>query len=116
MDTDKFALANRARTESRLGYGHALDAWSLSDWMVSLAGEVGEACNVVKKLNRLRDGLTIDGPSEDEFLSSLVDELADVYIYLDLVFQSLGLALGWSVERKFDRTSQQIGYPVRLIH
>ena len=28
---------------------HPVDAWSGTDWACALAGEVGEACNVVKK-------------------------------------------------------------------
>ena len=31
---------------------HELGVWSLTDWATALAGEVGEACNVIKKLRR----------------------------------------------------------------
>lgn len=62
-----------------------IDEWSLADWTVAVGGEIGEALNVVKKLNRDRDGQPGNTRSRAELLADLGDELADVVIYLDIV-------------------------------
>lgn len=57
---------------------------SLLYWAISLAGEVGEFCNLVKKLEEggpRAQGITKEG---------LVEELVDVYIYLQKTVESLG--------------------------
>lgn len=98
-----------------------LSTWSLSDWGVALCGEVGELCNVVKKLNRVRDDLqqnALDGLSpmqrRDALMKSLADEIGDVYAYLDLVAQAAGLDLETCVRDKFNRISEREGFPERL--
>lgn len=68
-----------------------------------LAGEVGEACNVVKKLARER--LAIRGSRAT--LQDLADELADVIICADLVAMQAGIDLGRSVAQKFNATSEK---------
>jgi len=55
-----FSERNRRRCESEKGFNHTLDSWSLSDWMVATVGELGEEANIVKKLNRVRDGIPGD--------------------------------------------------------
>lgn len=42
---------------SRVARWHprGINEWSLSDWGVAAAGEMGEALNIIKKLNRERD-------------------------------------------------------------
>lgn len=67
-----------------------LDEWSLADWCVAVGGEVGEALNVVKKLNRDRDGQPGNTRSRAELLDDLGDELADVVIYLDILVNAGG--------------------------
>lgn len=107
-----FSERNKRRCESPSGFNHNLESWSLSDWMTALSGEVGEAANLVKKLNRIRDGVPGNRPEEtkDALEHALCDELADIYIYLDLFSQRLGLNLLGHVEVKFQRTSRKIGY------
>lgn len=68
-----------------------------------LAGEVGEACNVVKKLARER--LAIRGSRAT--LQDLADELADVIICADLVAMQAGIDLGRAVAQKFNATSEK---------
>lgn len=77
-----------------------LNEWSLNDWIVAVGGEVGEALNVVKKLNRDREGQPGNKKTRAELLLDLGDELADAVIYLDTVLTSqregqLGLLWGW---------------------
>ncbi len=57
---------------------------SLLYWATSLAGEVGEFCNLAKK--REEGGPRAVGATTDR----LLEELADVYIYLQKTAESLG--------------------------
>ncbi len=59
-------------------------AVNLLYWATSLAGEVGEFCNLAKK--REEGGPRAQGLTT----GSLVEELADVYIYLQKTAESLG--------------------------
>lgn len=109
-----FSEANRERCESPAGFNHSLDSWSTSDWLTAVLGELGEAANVAKKLNRVRDGIPGNRETEAELRSKLARELADTFIYLDLTFQSLDLDISAAVTEVFDAKSEEIGYPVRL--
>jgi len=111
MDMTAFAAENRRRCEAPDGFKHPINGWSLSDWMVATMGELGEAANVLKKMNRARDGVTnVGDPPLPELAASLADELADAFIYLDLLAQAAGVDLAAAVRSKFDRTSAKIGY------
>lgn len=114
MTFAQFAAANRARCEHPDGFGHELGSWSLSDWITAVAGELGEAANIAKKLNRVRDGIPGNTASEGALRVALREETADVFIYLDLLAQSQGFRLEDAVREKFDATSARIGYPARL--
>lgn len=105
-----FSDRNRERCESPQGFNHPLSSWSLSDWMVALTGEIGEAANIVKKLNRCRDGIPGNDKSEEVLREELADELADADIYLDLLYQAVGIDRQSAIERKFAKTSAKIGY------
>lgn len=76
-----------------------------------LAGEVGEACNVIKKLERERLGILGSRATVDE----LADELADVLICADLIAMHYGIDLEAAVARKFNATSEKIGLRTRLV-
>lgn len=70
-----------------------LNDWSLDDWLVAIGGEVGEALNLVKKLNRERDGLVGNEAGHDQLIAMLADEIADAVIYLDLAMASESIEL-----------------------
>lgn len=110
MHMSDFSTINRARCESPIGFNHALSSWSLSDWMTATLGELGEAANVAKKLNRVRDGIPGNTETPEQLKQNLSDELADAFIYLDLLAQSAGICLEDAVCQKFDKTSAKIGY------
>jgi NTP pyrophosphatase (non-canonical NTP hydrolase) len=114
MEFHAFSSANRARCESPQGFNHKLKDWSTSDWLTATLGELGEAANVAKKLNRVRDGIPGNIETEIQLREMLAGELADTFIYLDLMCQSLGVDLELAVIKKFDAKSIQIGYPVAL--
>lgn len=111
MDMKTFAKINRARCEAANGFNHKLESWSLSDWMTATMGELGEAANYVKKLNRVRDGVRGNDKAEAELRQGLAKEIADTFIYLDLMAQAAGLSLEEIVQDKFGETSMKIGYP-----
>jgi NTP pyrophosphatase (non-canonical NTP hydrolase) len=112
MTFEQFAKLNRSRCESPRGFNHKLDSWSLSDWMTATIGELGEAANVVKKLNRVRDGIVGNKLSEDELRAMLKDEIGDVFIYLDLLAQSQGIDLEEAIRDSFNRKSRELGCPI----
>lgn len=88
---------------------HKLGDWTLTDWATALAGELGEACNIIKKLRRL-DGAdkAVDTPeTRAELLNKLAEELADTQIYLDLTAAAAGIDLGESTRAKFNLVSEQ---------
>jgi len=91
-----------------------LQSWSLSDWYTALSGEVGELGNVIKKLNRNRDGLPGNKETPAELWAMLPKECADVVLYLDLLAQRVGFDLMIAVRDKFNETSQRLGFPERL--
>lgn len=108
---DSFSEANLKRCEHPAGFNHQLNSWSTSDWMTATMGELGEAANIVKKLNRFRDEIPGNGTiTVMELRTALADEIADTFIYLDLLAQSLGMDMANIVMSKFHRTSLKIGY------
>jgi NTP pyrophosphatase (non-canonical NTP hydrolase) len=67
-----------------------------------LAGECGEACNIIKKIERERRGIR----GSRATLRQLADELADVIICVDLIALYEGIDVWESVKRKFNETSR----------
>lgn len=114
MNWYEFSKTNRERCESPKGFNHAINSWSLSDWITALVGELGEAANVAKKLNRVRDGIPGNTVSADELRSQFARELADTFIYLDLTAQAAGIDLPAVVAAVFNAKSEQIGSPIRF--
>ena len=110
MDLREFSKKNRTRCEHRDGFNQPLEVWSLSDWFTATLGELGEAANVAKKLNRYRDNIPGNSESEPALQAMLRDEVADTFIYLDLLAQAAGFDLADAVRDKFNRTSRKIGY------
>ena len=106
----EFSERNRKRCEAPNGFNHKLNDWSGSDWMTAVLGELGEAANVLKKLNRVRDGIPGNKHTPEQLRDMLRRELADTYIYLDLFAQSEGIDLEASVAEVFAIKSIEIGY------
>lgn len=98
--------ANLARRE----VWHALNTeqWGLVDWTNELAGETGEACDVVKKIRRVETGVTKRGPrTKGELYEALWKEIADVVIVADLVGAEAGFLLGVAVREKFNEVTRK---------
>lgn len=115
MNIREFSVLNRRRCESSNGFNHPIKSWSLSDWMTATLGELGEAANIVKKLNRVRDGIKGNAETDSELRAALADELADAYTYLDLTAQAAGIDLESAVLSKFGKVSARIGYEDALL-
>lgn len=77
---------------------------------VELGGEVGEAQNIIKKLERERLGWRGSRSS----VAALAEELADVVICTDLCALTAGVDLDAAVVAKFNATSEKIGLATRL--
>ncbi|KSV64088.1 hypothetical protein N185_35575 [Sinorhizobium sp. GW3] len=76
-----------------------------------LAGEVGEACNVIKKLDRERLGIAGSRATKEQ----LAEELADVVICADLIAMHEGIdLLGEAVPAKFNATTAKVGLSTLL--
>ncbi len=114
MSFAAFASANRERCESPQGFNHKLADWSASDWMTATLGELGEAANIVKKLNRYRDNIPGNKEARDALVANLRKELGDVFVYLDLMAQSLGFRIEDAATEVFNAKSADIGYPQTL--
>ena len=81
--------------------------WKLSAWSNAVLGELGEAANIIKKVER--GDLTLD-----EARPALAKEFADVQIYLDLLAFRAGVDLGRATIDKFNEVSARVGSRVRL--
>lgn len=102
-------LANIARLphfKNRKGEpAHAMpdgSDWSLGEWSNAVLGELGEAANLIKKLQR--GDLELETTKQD-----LADELADVVTYLDILAFRAGIDLGEATGDKWDVVSARIG-------
>jgi NTP pyrophosphatase (non-canonical NTP hydrolase) len=83
----------------------------LSYWGNALAGEVGEACNIIKKIDRAKLGWK---GSPAPSVEKLADELADAKIYIALLEADLGIDGDAALERVFNRKSEELGMTTRL--
>lgn len=108
-------VANRTRCERSF---HPIRAWSPTDWATAMAGECGEACNLVKKLRRAAGPIMESGkantPGAAVLIPMIADELADLIIYADLLAERLGIDLGKAVALKFNKVSERVGSTIRL--
>ena len=78
-----------------------------------LGGEVGEALNICKKIDRYR--MNIPGKIPPlQGRPMLAEELADVIICVDMIASILDIDLAESVRRKFNATSEKHGFNIKL--
>lgn len=112
---DEFAAINLQRA-TRWHKG-GLEEWSVNDWAAALGGEAGEVLNACKKLKRLDDHLQQHGivpSSRDEAIQKIGREIGDVFTYLDLLAQRLGLSTFDCVRLAFNGISEREGFPERI--
>lgn len=83
--------------------------WTLLEWAGALDGEVGELCNLFKKIRR--GGLDF---AQANVRMQIAKEIADVQIYLDLLAFRAGVSLELATISKFNETSRKVASTVRL--
>jgi NTP pyrophosphatase (non-canonical NTP hydrolase) len=81
--------------------------WALSTWCNAVLGELGEAANLIKKIER--GDITLDEARE-----ALGKELADTVTYLDILAFRAGVDLGQATMDKFNEVSVRVSSTVRL--
>ena len=114
LDLSELRKANTLRCER--DWKHSLNGWSVAEWGNATAGELGEACNVAKKMLRWDHNIRTElaEKSREEYKADLADEIADTLIYLDLWSASEGIDLAEAVRRKFNQKSDEIGSSVKI--
>ena len=90
--------------------------WNVLEWSGAAAGELGEACNVAKKIKRIDAKLARrkNESNRAKLVLKLADEIADTIIYLDLLALREEINLPSAIVSKFNRTSKKFGFPERL--
>ena len=79
--------------------------WSLAEWCNAVTGELGEAANLIKKVQRV--DYTLEEARQD-----LADEFADIVTYLDILAMRAGVDLGEATRSKFNMVSTRVGSDV----
>ena len=99
---------------------HENKPWSSERYLLAALGELGEVANAMKKLWRVQDDISsITAPgreitSEDQAREIIGEELSDTFLYLVLTAARLGIDLESQVVKKFNKTSDDYGFPERL--
>ena len=107
-------------TERAKRWHGTLENWSGLEWAGAMCGEAGEAANVAKKLRRLELGLEGNQYSEHQLeernalVAQLGVECADTLAYLALLCARYGVNLQKHAIAKFNKVSEQMGFPERL--
>jgi|GEM_PF-303180 len=113
IDLDSFRTLNVAR--ARDGF-RCYDNQPLTYWTTALAGEVGELCNMIKKLQRVEKG-GVDGGSSykasDITREKMKEEIGGIAIYLDLLASLLDIGLEEAMVDTFNAKSKALGFPHR---
>lgn len=110
LDLEKFRLLNQTRAvEGFKTYSNV----PVTYWTTALAGEVGELCNMIKKIERVSYG-GIDGGSSYTAKSltaaDLREEIGGIFIYLDLLAAVLGISLEDAIIETFNSKSEKYGF------
>jgi len=110
LDLEKFRPLNVQRAIK--GF-NCYDNQPLTYWTTALAGEVGELCNMIKKMQRVEKGGTDSGSSykaRDITKEMLQEEIGGIAIYLDLLASLLDISLEEAIVETFNRKSAQHGF------
>lgn len=89
----------------------------LTYWTTALAGEVGELCNMIKKIQRVEKG-GVDGGSSYKASQinkkMLQEEIGGIAIYLDLLSSLLEIDLEEAIIETFNKRSDELGFTHRI--
>lgn len=92
--TEDFLSSLRSANTARMEHMHSRlpTGFTMGEWCAALLGEVGETANAAKKIRRIDLGIS-NGEVEDR-LAHYREEIADCFIYLDLICIKLDLPTG----------------------
>ena len=110
MFLEELRMANMTRL-SKFNHGDLVNGWNVAEWGCVAAGEMGELCNILKKMNRQMSS----DPSCDHLREKASEEIADTVIYLDIIAAKLGLSLQACIRNKFNYTSEKHGFSEKLL-
>jgi NTP pyrophosphatase (non-canonical NTP hydrolase) len=99
-----FQDANTLRSKEAFAGSHE---WGVSEIAVAIAGEAGELCNIVKKINRG------DFTLEEKRLEVL-KEAADTITYCDKLITKLGARTDEVLRQKFNEVNERVGWKGNL--
>lgn len=102
IDLAEFSEVNAERCNKSF---HLINAWSLSDWARTAAGKLGEAYNLIKKLNC----------GEDISYDDIAEELADCVTHIDLLLTKMDKELAYELIKKFNIVSKRVNSSKYLI-
>ena len=110
LDLKEFRQVNMQRAIE--GF-RCYDNQPITYWTTALAGEVGELCNMIKKIQRVEKG-GIDGGSsysaKDITPEMLKEEIGGIAIYLDLLASLLDISLEDAIVQTFNSKSEKMGF------
>lgn len=120
LSFETFRIANRTRSK-RFFEPATVDNWSPADTLVGMIGELGEACNVMKKLkraqlgmvNKNKEGRQIDTLT-DEVRYKLMEEFAGAMLYFDQLAEHFGIDWQEAIEYTYNSKSEELGFPERI--
>lgn len=107
-------------------HSNGITDWSALEWAGAMCGEAGEAANVAKKMKRIESGafgnahsdhvIGTDTPDDeyDLLIEELGNECADTLLYMCLLCSRHSIDLATAVRQRFNRKSEQMGFPERL--
>ncbi|MBS1655042.1 MAG: hypothetical protein JSU05_09365 [Bacteroidetes bacterium] len=110
LDLEKFRTINVQRAIE--GF-KCYDNQPLTYWTTALAGEVGELCNMIKKMQRVERGGVDGGNSytaKDITKAMLKEEIGGIAIYLDLLASLLNINLEEAIVDTFNEKSAKSGF------
>jgi hypothetical protein len=96
----------RLNPERCKAFGHAVTDMPITFWSTAVAGETGELCNWIKKMER--------GDNIPAIKHEIAMEAADIVIYLDMLCFHQGIDLQGAIVRKFNETSNRVKSPIKL--
>jgi NTP pyrophosphatase (non-canonical NTP hydrolase) len=109
---DYITSANAARAEE----WHGDTEWSILEWAGAMCGEAGELANTAKKIRRMEQGINPESrggnspEARGELYLALQDEVADTFLYLNLICVEAGLPNMYVlIADKFNRVSKRDG-------
>lgn len=99
-----FQDANALRSKEAFAGSHE---WGVSEIALAIAGEAGELCNIVKKINR--GDFTLD-----EKRLEVLKEAADTITYCDKLITKLGARTDEVLRQKFNEVNERVGWKGNL--